>query len=380
VTAGATLTYTLQVSTQSDFSDVTASTSGLAEGAGSPGTGRTAWTLSRTLEDGQTYYWRVRAVEGGRAGSFSEIQQFTAIATLVGDFDGDGSVTFDDFFLFVDVFGQNTSTRNSKFDLDGGGTIDFSDFFLFVDNFGKSISAKRWVASQELDTQTRLSVEALVAPGEARIEVQVRADQVDQLKAFGLILTYDPQAVEFLSADQGSLLESQGGQAPLFRVLSQAPGELVIGNGLTAGEPVSGQGGLAALKFRPLGSLRATRFDLQEAFVHRAGERPRQVQQVGAAQLLPRAYALGTNFPNPFNPATTITYALPQAGPAQLRVYDVLGQQIRILVARADHPAGFFTVTWDGLDSAGGPVGNGLYFYRLEAGEFTQVRKMMMLK
>ncbi|MCC7262513.1 MAG: fibronectin type III domain-containing protein [Candidatus Latescibacteria bacterium] len=382
VTAGATLSYTIQVSTQSDFSDVTASTSGLAQGAGNPGTGRTAWTLTRTLTDGQTYYWRVRAVEGVLAGPYSETQQFVAQASLPGDFDGDQAVTFDDFFLFVDVFGQTTSSSNSKFDLDAGGTIDFSDFFLFVDNFGKSISAKRWVASQALDTQTRLAVEALAAPGDAQIAVRVRADQVEGLKAFGLILNYDPQAVEFLGADQptGALLESKGGQTPLFRVLSQAPGEVVIGNGLTAGEPVSGQGLLAELRFRPLGGLRSTRFDLREAFVHRAGDQPRQVQQVGAAQLLPRAYALGANFPNPFNPATTITYALPQAGPVALRVYDVLGQQVRILVARADHPAGFYTATWDGLDNAGRPVGNGLYFYRLEAGEFTQVRKMMMIK
>ncbi|MBI2504721.1 MAG: fibronectin type III domain-containing protein [Candidatus Latescibacteria bacterium] len=382
VRAGATLTYTLQVSTQSDFSDVTSSTSGLAESSGDAGTGRTAWTLPRTLEDGQTYYWKVRAVEGVLAGPYSETQQFTAQASLAGDFDGDNSVTFDDFFLFVDVFGQTTTSSNSKFDLDEGGTIDFSDFFLFVDNFGKSISAKRWAASRELDTWTRLSVEALAAPGDPQIAVRVRADQVDALKAFGLVLNYDPQVVEFLSADQGSasLLESKGGQSPLFRVLSQAPGELVIGNGLTAGEPVSGQGLLAELQFRPLGGLRTTRFELREAFVHRAGDQPRQVQQVGSAQLLPRVYSLGANFPNPFNPTTTITYALPQAGPAELRVYDVLGQQIRTLVARADHPAGFYTTTWDGLDSAGRPVGNGLYFYRLEAGAFTQVRKMMMIK
>jgi len=208
----------------------------------------------------------------------------------------------------------------------------------------------------------------------------VRADEVESLKAFGLILTYDPQAVEFLGASQpaGALLA--GKDAPLFRVLSQAPGEVVIGNGLTGSGQVSGQGLLAELRFRPLGGLRTTRFDLREAFVHRAGTQPQQVQQVGAAQLLPRSYALGANYPNPFNPATTITYALPQAGPAELRVYDILGQQVRTLVARADHPAGFFTLTWDGLDSAGRLVGNGLYFYRLEAGEFIQVRKMMLIK
>lgn len=381
VTAGAALTYTIQVSTQPDFSDVTTSTSDLVQGSGGAGTGKTAWTISRTLEEGGIYYWRVRAVEGALVGAFSETQQFTAREGITGDFDGDNSVTFDDFFLFVDVFGQSTSSSNAKFDLNGGGTIDFDDFFIFVDNFGKSASGKRWASTEEIDTRTRLSLEALAAADASQVLVRVWAEQVEQLRAFGLVLNYDPQAVEFLGASQGSgpLLESRGGTSPLFRVLAQTPGELVIGNGITAGEPVSGQGLLAELRFRPAGALRTTRFALQDAFVARSGA-VRRVQQVGAVQLLPRVYSLAANFPNPFNPSTTIAYALPQAGPVALRIYDILGQQVRNLVVQEDHPAGFYTATWDGQDSAGRAVGNGLYFYRLETPHFTQVRKMMLIK
>ena len=146
--SGATLTYTIQVSSESDFSNVTASVSGLAEGAGDAGTGQTAWTIDRDLVDGATYYWRVRAVEEDLIGEFSESEEFAAIdpTALAGDFNGDGTVTLDDFFLFVDVFDQPAEGDAAKFDLDGNNQVGLSDFFIFVDNFGKTVAGKRFAA------------------------------------------------------------------------------------------------------------------------------------------------------------------------------------------------------------------------------------------
>ncbi|MFT7695827.1 MAG: hypothetical protein ACI8P2_004463, partial [Candidatus Latescibacterota bacterium] len=151
--SGATLTYTIQISTEADFSNVTASFSDLAENAGDIGTGQTGWTIDRDLEEGASYYWRVRAVEGSLTGPFSDSQQFSAIdpSSLAGDFNGDGAVSFDDFFLFVDFFGQPAEGDAVAYDLDGGGTVDFNDFFTFVDNFGKTISGKRWATARAVD-------------------------------------------------------------------------------------------------------------------------------------------------------------------------------------------------------------------------------------
>ncbi len=102
-----------------------------------------------------------------------------------------------------------------------------------------------------------------------------------------------------------------------------------------------------------------------------------------AAMLLqtrPAAFALTSNYPNPFNPATTIQYALPQAANVQLTVYNVVGQPVRTLVAE-HQSAGRYLVGWDATDDSGHSLSSGLYFYCLQAGdEFHAVKKMLLLK
>ena len=386
VNTGATLTYTIQVSTESDFSNVTASVSGLEEDAGDAGTGQTAWTIDRYLADGATYYWRVRAVEGSLTGDFSASEEFLAIdpTALAGDFNGDGAVTFDDFFLFVDFFGQPAEGDAAAYDLDGGGTVDFNDFFTFVDNFGKTAAGKRWAEPGETDTRARFALEAFggTQAEQRRITVRLWADQVDQLKAYGAALNYDPTQVVFEDArpGPGALLASQGGQAPLFAVLYLLPGQLVLGNGLTRGEPVSGRGLLAEMDFRLLGTSTEAVFDLAEGYIASSGEAVRAVAQLGSARLVPRQYALFANFPNPFNPSTSIEYALPGATEVELAIYDILGQQVQTLVAHELQGAGYYRLTWDGRDHSGHTVSSGMYFYRLATPAFTQTRKMILLK
>ena len=95
---------------------------------------------------------------------------------------------------------------------------------------------------------------------------------------------------------------------------------------------------------------------------------------------LPRAFELDQNFPNPFNPETTIRFRIgPRPAQAKLIVYNLLGQQVRVLADRA-FEAGTHEVRWDGRDSGGRTVGSGVYFYRLTAGTANEVRKMVLLK
>jgi predicted outer membrane repeat protein len=93
----------------------------------------------------------------------------------------------------------------------------------------------------------------------------------------------------------------------------------------------------------------------------------------------PERFSLGRNFPNPFNPITKIDFSIPVSCHVQLEVYNVLGQRVKLLVDE-NCPSGLNTVTWDGTDSDGNPVPSGVYFYRMTAEEFNEVRKMLLIR
>ena len=104
-----------------------------------------------------------------------------------------------------------------------------------------------------------------------------------------------------------------------------------------------------------------------------------QVEALATPVTIPATFALHTNWPNPFNPETTIAFDLPQAGSVELQVFDLLGQTVRTLVAQ-ELSAGGHQVVWNGLDESGARVGSGVYFYRLQAGSQVQMRRMLLLK
>ena len=95
--------------------------------------------------------------------------------------------------------------------------------------------------------------------------------------------------------------------------------------------------------------------------------------------VVPTTFALHPNTPNPFNPATTIRFELPQAAEVKLEIFDILGQKVRTLVA-SPLQAGTHSAVWHGRNDAGVQVGNGVYLYRIETDGFTQMRRMLLLK
>jgi serine protease len=97
---------------------------------------------------------------------------------------------------------------------------------------------------------------------------------------------------------------------------------------------------------------------------------------------LPESFVLNQNYPNPFNPNTVISYSIPATGQVNLRIYNILGQEIRRLVDRSQK-AGNYRVTWDARDTDGQRVPSGIYFYKMTyagKGQQSQTRKMMLLK
>jgi hypothetical protein len=89
---------------------------------------------------------------------------------------------------------------------------------------------------------------------------------------------------------------------------------------------------------------------------------------------VPAQYSLKQNYPNPLNPSTIVKYDLPIATHTHVKMYDILGREVASLVDE-DRPAGYHQVSFDG-----GRFSSGVYFYRMEAGGFASVKKLLLLK
>ncbi|MCH7732658.1 MAG: T9SS type A sorting domain-containing protein, partial [Candidatus Marinimicrobia bacterium] len=95
--------------------------------------------------------------------------------------------------------------------------------------------------------------------------------------------------------------------------------------------------------------------------------------------ILPGMFQLYQNYPNPFNPVTTLRYDLPEQAFVTLVVYDLLGREVKRLVSGIV-VSGYHAVVWDGTNNNGQLVGAGVYLYRIQAGKYAKVSKMVLLR
>ena len=96
-------------------------------------------------------------------------------------------------------------------------------------------------------------------------------------------------------------------------------------------------------------------------------------------EVLPEEFALGQNYPNPFNPSTQIRYALPEQSRVTITIYNMLGGKVRTLV-NDFQDAGYRNILWNATNDHGSPVSAGMYIYTIQAGNFYQAKKMILLK
>ena len=94
---------------------------------------------------------------------------------------------------------------------------------------------------------------------------------------------------------------------------------------------------------------------------------------------IPEVFAIHQNYPNPFNPVTTLRYDLPENGLVNITIYDMLGREVKTLINQTQD-AGYRSIIWDATNDYGKPVSAGLYLYQIQAGEYMQTKKMVLLK
>ena len=93
----------------------------------------------------------------------------------------------------------------------------------------------------------------------------------------------------------------------------------------------------------------------------------------------PETFELSQNYPNPFNPETKIRYQLPNSGKVVVKIFDILGREVKSLVDEKLE-AGFHEVTWNGRNNSGTRVSSGVYYYQIRSGEFKHTKKMILMK
>lgn len=168
---------------------------------------------------------------------------------------------------------------------------------------------------------------------------------------------WDALAQNYIEIDP-PIIEPEDG---CWVLLHQTPGTITIGGG---------------------GMELSARHGSQKAFGKASGALPPPSPFAFAERELeriPENIGLSQNFPNPFNPETMIEYALPEAGRVSLKIYDLLGREVRTLID-AERPAGLHHAIWDGRDAAGSRADSGVYVCRLQAGGLVQAKKIVLVK
>lgn len=302
-------------------------------------------------------------------------------------------VDFEDFFVFADSFGMKKGDAgfNPQTDVNDDGVVDFDDFFAFADSFGKSIApraAGKLVAratpvsgvNRDAGLNLNLGSERVIAGQQIKLDVSI--SNAAALKGYGFTLTYDPLKFELVEATAGDQnLLSQGGNTPVFLKNAQ-PGRIQLANAISGDGSVAGSGNLAQLVFNVKGEFDdIAKFEIAEGILVDGSRLLNPVVTLGALEIqtTPTEFALKQNFPNPFNPETTIKYALADGGNVNLRIYNMVGQVVRTLVNERQS-AGRYSIRWDGKDDRGLSVSSGIYFYSLTADKFHNVKKLMLLK
>ncbi len=356
-------TYRLQVSASADFSTTVVDDSTIAALSGQIG----------ALAGNTTYYWRVRAKNIAGTSAYSAARSFTTV-TIVSPpstptlaFPGHGAANQPTIL----TLSWNPSTDAEAYHLQVSTASDFSTT-VFDDSTITAVS--RQVGPLVSETTYYWWVRAKNVVGRSAFS-EVRSFTTIQLP--NQVLLASPPHAAVVEADSVQFTWQQSAPAINQYWFEIATDSLMtnpmIDSTLTASETTkvvrqlldnqtywwrvrAGNGA----GWGPFSEQRRFRIDISVG--------------IDAAEAAPAEFSLGQNYPNPFNPSTTIEYFLPQSSRVVLKVYDVLGKEIRTLVD-GKQAAGRYRVQLDGKNLPGG-----MYFYRIQAGGFVQTKKLTLLK
>ena len=276
-----------------------------------------------------------------------------------------------DFFSFASKYNTsmeaNPTTFISAADFVVNNVIDSADFFYFASRYGTTAKAAKAIGDMPT-SDVPFALGAEMDASTSMMYVTVSIDQTTDFDGFAFDMTYDSNVLEFVE-------DSVSGTVGLAITKNYDDVVHVIDGFI--GEDF---GGTVTLGFKTMGDIEELTFEITDALINDfEGTKVATNLTEYTHKVAPAVYALSKNYPNPFNPTTTIHYSIPQAGNVELVIYNTAGQKVRSLVNRTQDAA-YYKVVWDGRDDSGQSVASGIYFYRLVAGSFSKIEKMTLIK
>jgi hypothetical protein len=301
-------------------------------------------------------------------------QEYTSsLEYIPGDADGSGAIDIDDVVHLINYIfnGGLAPVPLESGDADCSGEIDIDDVVYLINyifnggpepcaDVGKT-SNKTFIAKGELQLVD-------VSTDQGRI-LSIVINAVRDVQAIQLEFTHTEDAVDIsVSSNVDGIQAYYGTVDGVLRVgLVDLLGQTMMSADQTEIAEISYNG--------------ETELDLLKSIVvaKDGGRINAVVTRIDANEILPVQFSLEQNYPNPFNPTTIIDFSLPEQSHVRLDVYNIMGQKVRTLVNDA-RAAGAHSVIWNGSNDNGENVASGVYFYRIESGQFSETRKMMLLK
>lgn len=357
------------------------------------------WALTGVTASGQTDetavrdFWYFVAFTKDACGNVSAVSNMTT-GTLnyhLGDVSdgvtpgqGNNLVSTADISLLGSNYGITITSPHAVNYLDVGPTTDyyvnarpttdnkinFEDLMMFAINYG-TVSAPQDAPALAAAGANEIGIGEVpaAAVGETFV-VPVRMAGAGNVLGASLAFAYDASVVEFVSAEAGGLLQSQGREGV---VLSPSAGVVDFAL-LGEGAGVQGEGALVNVTFRRVGAGEAA-IALKGVTARDAANRP--VNLAGVAPVVPTVTLMSQPFPNPFRGSTSLRLALAREGQAKVAIYDLVGRRVRTLVTGLQ-PAGERMLVWDGRDDGGREVPAGLYLVRFTGDGVEQSRRIIL--
>jgi len=300
---------------------------------------------------------------------------------------GDNDVDLKDFSKFARAFGKGMDDPGyiDICDLNGNGVVDLPDFAVLASNFGATGANSPMLMNPDI----RLELEPMITEkpkvGDP-VVISLKMVSAQSLYACAFQIAYDPTKLQFLGADEGEILKKAG--PAVLHVKIEKPGLVtILGSLIGESKGIDGDGEIAKLNFRLLSGSSEIRLNDPAVITVvglNDGAMVRLPSQSIALNAIPERMILGQNYPNPFNPETWIPFALSNPSDVVIRIFDSAGRIIRTIDLGMKE-AGFYmdrgkAAYWDGRNDLGERVSSGVYFYQIQAGDFTATRRMLILK